>query len=63
MNDIPKDLILNWDQKAMEIVPLSSWTMEKCGSKKVKISASDDKQQFSVLKPFTSYWMRTTSFM
>lgn len=34
---IPKDLILNWGQTAMKIVPSSSWMMEKHGCKHVKI--------------------------
>ena len=29
MEEIPADLIINWDQTAMKIVPSCSWTMEK----------------------------------
>ena len=29
MEDIPKDLVFNWDQTAMKIVPGGTWTMEK----------------------------------
>ena len=38
MEDIPKDLLINWDQTAMKIVPSSSWTMEKYGIKRVEIA-------------------------
>ena len=29
MNDIPEDLIFNWDQTSIHLVPVSEWTMEK----------------------------------
>ena len=29
MEEIPIDLILNWDQTGLNLVPVSSWTMEK----------------------------------
>ena len=29
MEDIPKDLVFNWDQIAMKIVPGDTWMMEK----------------------------------
>lgn len=37
LEDIPHDLILNWDQTALKIVPVNSWTMEKKGTKRVEI--------------------------
>lgn len=45
--NIPRDLILNWDQTALKIVPVNSWTMEKKGSKKVELIAIDDKRQIT----------------
>ena len=42
MEGIPNSLIINWDQTGMKIVPTSSWTMEKKGT---KIKAADDKRQ------------------
>ncbi len=45
MEEIPDALIINWDQTAMKIVPSSSWTMEKRGTKRVEIVAIDDKRQ------------------
>ena len=43
MEDIPKDILINWDQAAMKIVSSSAWTMERCGTKHVEIAAIDDK--------------------
>ena len=43
LEDIPKELLINWDQTAMKIVPSSSWTMEKRGTKRVEIAAINDK--------------------
>ena len=33
MEDIPDDLILNWDHTTINIVPVSSWTMNQKGEK------------------------------
>ena len=33
MEEIPKELLINWDQTAIKIVPTSAWTMEKRGTK------------------------------
>ena len=33
MEDIPPQLVFNWDQTGISIVPGSSWTMEAKGSK------------------------------
>ena len=49
MEDISKDLVINWDQTSMKIVPSSSWTMEKRGTKRVEIAAADDKRQITAL--------------
>lgn len=43
MEDIPKDLVFNWDQIAMKIVPGSTWIMEKKRTKHFKIALSNDK--------------------
>ena len=37
MEEIPQDLILNWDQTAIHYVPVSSWTMAKEGCKKFQL--------------------------
>ena len=44
MNDIPDELIFNWD---LSIIPTSELTMEKRGEKVIKISHSDDKRQIT----------------
>lgn len=41
--EIPEQLILNWNETAIKIVPSASWTMAKRGSKRVEIAAKDDK--------------------
>ena len=49
MEEIPFSLIINWDQTAVNYIPLSSWTMEKRGTKRVKIVALDDKRQITAV--------------
>ena len=43
MNDIPDELIFNWDQTGLHMVPTGEWTMHKSGDKVIPISHSDDK--------------------
>ena len=43
--DIPHELILNWDKKGLKIVPCTSWTMEKKGTKRVELVGTDNKRQ------------------
>ena len=33
LEDIPKDLVINWDQMAVKFVPVSNWTQEDKGTK------------------------------
>ena len=47
--DIPLDLIFNWDQTGLNYVPVSSWTMEKQGAKRVEIKGLDDKRQITTV--------------
>ena len=49
MENIPEPLFINWDQTAMKIVPSTSWTMEKCDTKRVQIAAVDDKCQITAV--------------
>jgi hypothetical protein len=49
LEDIPLDLVINWDQTAMHYVPVSSWTMAKEGSHRVEISRIDDKRQITAV--------------
>ena len=43
MEDIPPEMMFNWDHTAISIVPGSSWTMELKGSKRVEIVGISDK--------------------
>ena len=45
MEEIPSELILNWDQTGIKIVPSNTWTMEKQGTKRVDIAGANDKRQ------------------
>ena len=47
MDEIPAELVINFDQTALNIVPTSDWTMEAEGSKRVQIIAKDDKRQIT----------------
>ena len=42
VEDIPKDLVLNWDHTGVNIVPGSSWTMDLKGQQWVEIAAMND---------------------
>ena len=47
MEEIPPDLVINWDQTGINYVPVSVWTMAKEGSKRVEIVGADDKRQIT----------------
>lgn len=49
MNEIPNELILNWDQTALHLVPTGQWTMPQAGEKVVSIAHSDDKRQITAV--------------
>ena len=49
MEEIPPQLILNWDQTGIHLVPASSWTMDKRGSKQVEIKGVNDKRQITAV--------------
>ena len=49
MEDIPEELIINWDQTGLKSVPVSDWTFAERGSKQVEIAGLDDKCQITVL--------------
>lgn len=44
MEEIPAELILNWDQTGIKIVPSSTWTMEAQGSRRVEAVGVNDKR-------------------
>lgn len=45
--DIPPELIINFDQANVNIVPVGDYTLEKSGSKQVQIIGLEDKRQVS----------------
>lgn len=45
--NIPAELVINWDQTGINIVPVSQWTMDVEGSKRVEITGIDDKRQIT----------------
>jgi len=47
MENVPPDLIINWDQTAIKYVLVSNWTREQKGSKRVEIAGIDDKRQIT----------------
>ncbi len=49
MEEIPRDLIINWDHTGIKYVPVSNWTMAKEGSKRVAIVGIDDKRQITAV--------------
>ena len=49
MNDIPNDLIFNWDQSGIQLVPTGEWTMNRAGEKVITIAHSDDKRQITAV--------------
>jgi len=46
---IPDQLIINYDQTGVNIVPTSNWTMHDRGAKQTKILGLQDKRQITVL--------------
>ena len=49
MNEIPDDLIVNWDQTAIQLVPTGEWTMNRAGTKVIPISNCDNKRQITAV--------------
>ena len=61
-SSIPADLILNWDQRGMRMVPVNDWTMTTRGSKRVSVTGLGDKRDtfFSNKCPFLN-WLYTST--
>ena len=47
MMDIPACLVINWDQMGIHYVPVSNWTMEREGLKRIAVTGSEDKRQIT----------------
>ena len=42
LEEIQPEMILNWDQSGIKMVPSSNWTLEKRGSKRVELLGVND---------------------
>ena len=49
MGEIPAELILNWDQTGIKIVPSSTWTMKRKGANRVEMVSVNDKRQITAI--------------
>lgn len=49
MEEIPAELIMNFDQTGIKIVPSATWTMEQQGSKCVTMTGLNDKRQITLV--------------
>ena len=49
MEEIPPELILNWDQTGIKIVPSSPWTMDRRGARRVEMIGTSDKRQITAV--------------
>ena len=49
LEEIPDNLVVNWDQTGIHYVPVSDWTMEKVGAKRVEIVGANDKRQITAV--------------
>ena len=49
MDEIPLDVVINFDQTGINYIPVSSWTMEVEGAKRVEVAGKDDKRQITAI--------------
>ena len=49
LNEVPPDLIFNWDQTAISLVPSLQRTLDKKGDKRVAIAGHCDKRQITAV--------------
>ena len=49
MDEIPPELVINFDQTALNCVPISHWTMDKDGVKRVELAGKEDKRQLTAV--------------
>ena len=59
LHEVPPDLIFNWDQTGILLVPSAQWTMDKKGWKKVPIAGHNDKRQITAVM-CGAHWRDTT---
>ena len=49
MEDVPPELVLNWDQTGIKLVPTTSWTMNKVEARRVELIGLSDKRQITAV--------------
>ena len=49
LQEVPDDLVLNWDHIGINVVPGSAWTLYQKGKKWVELLALDDKRQITAV--------------
>ena len=49
MDEVPAELVINWDQTGLNYVPVSQQTMAKEEAKRVEIDGKDDKHQITAV--------------
>ena len=49
MEEVPREVVINWDPTGIQYVPVSSWAMAKEGSKWVEIAGINDKRQITAV--------------
>ncbi|CAH1248589.1 POGZ [Branchiostoma lanceolatum] len=47
--DIPDDMVINWDQTGVNIVPVGDWTLVEAGARQVPVVGHEDKRQITLL--------------
>ena len=47
MKGINKEMVFNWDQTGLQLVPTGQWTMYEAKAKVIPIANSDDKRQIT----------------
>ena len=48
VHKIPSELVINWDQAGVNLIPSQNWTMEQLGSSHVEIAGINDKRQITL---------------
>ena len=49
IENIPPNMIINWDHTGIHYVPVSNWTSAKEGSERVEIGGAEDKRQITAV--------------
>ena len=56
MEEGPPQLVFNWDQTGIGVVPGSAWALDLKGSKRVEIVGITDKHQMNCLVLWVISW-------